>query len=341
MYVKYVINDSSWCLRETNLAVECSKWLIPQLFFHPLPEKFEFQDELDCATEQMYTIPLHWSSRTKCLYIAAHAVVGSICGYEDPDLALFAGTLPAEATMTTNVPYLDGPAYLPAIDVADAADLLTGTYDGWCLSTSLGVDAGVQHNANVFSSYATLPDGLVDFPGNLDKINWILNQQFVGKPAPEECSSLPGGLPDYTYGSVQRAIWTLIDDENSTLSLGPYSRCQVAEILDSAEEYGLFYEPGCKEFVGVVLQPFDGQGLPAQPVIIPVPLPCEPKICCEQTAWGAGKHFKKCRANGAMYFKYCIDKDNKPPCQSKAQGQKAVTAAEQTKIMNPIGIELP
>ncbi len=335
MYVKYVITDSGWCLRETHLAVECSPRLIPQLFFHPIPEKFEFQDELDCATEHMYTIPLRWSSRTKCVYIAAHAVVGSICGYEDPDLALFAGTLPAEATMTTNDPYLDGPAYLPAIDVADADDLLTGTHDGWCLSTSIGITEGVQYNANVFSSYATLPDGLVDFPGNLDKINWILNQQFVGKPT--QCNP---DLPVYTYGSVQRAIWTLIDDENSNLSLGPYSRCQVAEILAGAEEYGFFYEPGCTEFVGVVLQPFDVQGLPAQPVIIPVPLPCEQKICDEQTAWGAGKRFKKFHGNWAMYFKYRIDKDNKPPRKNKARSQKTVTAEEQTKIKNPIGIEL-
>ena len=66
----------------------------------------------------MYTIPLRWSSRTKCVYIAAHAVVGSICGYEDPDLALFAGTLPAEATMTTNDPYLAWPGVFPVIDVA-------------------------------------------------------------------------------------------------------------------------------------------------------------------------------------------------------------------------------
>jgi len=334
IYVKYVINDSSWCLRETNLAVESSKSLLPKISHCPIPDKFEFQDKLDCATEHMYTIPLRWSPGTK-VYIAAHAVVGSICGYEDPDLALFAGTLPAEATMTTNDPYLDGPAYLPAIDVADADDLLTGTHDGWCLSTALRVDAGVQYNANVFSSYATLPDGLVDFPGNLDKINWILNQQFVGKHT--QCNP---DLPVYTYGSVQRAIWSLIDDENSNLSLGPYSRCQVAEILDGAEEYGLFYEPGCKEFVGVVLQPFDGQGLPAQPVIIPVPLPCEPKICSEQTAWGAGNNFKKCDYNGAMYIKYRINKDKKPRYKSKAQGQKTVTAAEQTKIKNPIGIEL-
>jgi hypothetical protein len=336
MYVQYVINDSSWCLLETNLAVECSRWLIPQIFFRPIPEKFEFQDEFDCATEHIYTIPLSWSSRTKRVYIAAHAIVGSICGLEDPDLALFAGMLPAEATMTPNDPYLDGPAYLPATDVADEDDLLTGIYDGWCLSTSLGVDEGVQYNANVFSSY-DFPDGVVDFPENLDKINWILNQQFVGKPT--QCNP---DLPVYTYGSVQRAIWSLIDDENSTLSLGPYSLCQIGEILDGAEEYGLFYEPDCKEFVGVVLQPFDVQHRPAQPVIIPVPLPCEPKICCEQTAWGARKHFKKRRFgnNWAMYFKYRIDGDSKPSSKNIVQSQNTVTANEQKKIKNPAGIEL-
>ena len=169
--------------------------------------------------------------------------------------------------MTTNDPYLGGPAYFPSIDVDAGVDPLTGEYKGWCVSTSIGITEGVLYNANVFSSYdPMLPLGLVDYPENLAKINWILNQQFVGKP-----TSCNPDLPAYTYGSVQRAIWSLIDDVNSAESLGPYSRCQVAEILDGASQ-NEFYEPGCNESVGVLLQPFSPQGLPAQPVIIPVPL---------------------------------------------------------------------
>lgn len=298
VYVKYVMTNPDWCLIETHLAVEKNLADIPQNPGGPIPGQFEFKDPVDCAPEQLYTVPLSWASATQ-VYIAAHAVVQTICGYEDPDLALFAGMLPAEATMIATDPYLGGPAYFPEIAVED--DMLTGTYAGWCVSTALGLQGGVLYNANVFSSYdAMLPDGLVDFPENLDKINWILNQQFVGKPT--QCNP---DLPVYTYGSVQRAIWSLIDDENSDLSLGPYSRCQVAEILDGAEENGSFYEPGCNETIGVLLQPFDGQGLPAQPVIIPVPLPCDQNFC-DETAWGDGTRFRE-RGNWATYFTYVIE----------------------------------
>jgi len=296
VYVKYVITNPDWCMTETHLAVEQNLEDIPQNPGGPIPGQFEYSDELDCAPEHIYTIPFTSGNQ---VYIAAHAAVETVCGYEDPDLALFAGTLPTTATIMTTDPYLNGPAYFPIVNVDASDDPLTGDYEGWCVSTSLGIKAEVPHTANVFSSY-DFPDGLVDFPENIDKINWILNQQFVGKPT--ECNP---DLPVYTYGSVQRAIWSLIDNENSTLSLGPYSLCQITEILDGAEEYGLFYEPGCNEFVGVLLEPFTPTGLPAQPLIIPSPLPCDP-VFCDETAWGDGTRFTD-PGNWATYFTYVIE----------------------------------
>ena len=334
IYVKYVITDADWCLIETHLAVEQNFADIPvNSKGNPIPGAFEYGETMDCLAERLYTIPLSWDAGIQ-LYIAAHAVVQTIVGYEDPDLAAFAGMLPAQANMIATDPFLGGPAYFPAINVDAGDDPLTGAYTGWCVSTSIRIKRGVLYNANVFSSYdPMLPAGLVDFPGNLEKINWILNQNFVGKP-----TSCNLSLPTYTYGSVQRAIWTLIDDVNSTLSLGPYSKCQVAEILAGANQYGLYYEPDCNEFVGVLLQPFTPQGLPAQPVIIPVPLPCEP-ILDDETAWafGDGQRFIE-QGNWGTYFTYNIGQEiglymMETPVPEKIKEPK--------KPKNPRGIELP
>lgn len=334
MYVKYVITDPDWCMSETHLAVEKKLSRIPRTPFkkNPIPGLFTYKDEdMGCASEKLYTIPLPlcWRPGTR-VYIAAHAVVKKICGYEEPDLVELASNLPQNADMSVTDPYLDGPAYFPSVMV-DAEDPLNGDYKGWCISTSIGIDAGVMYNADVYSSYDSSAGGLVDFPENLQKINWILNQDFVGKPT--DCSSV---LKSYTYGSVQRAIWSLIDDENSDLSLGPYSRCQVAEIVARAEQEGAYFEPECNEYVGVILAPFLNSE-PAQPVIIPVPLTCGPLYCPEdETAWGKGCRFTK-KGNWGMYFKYVIGKPGNG-IPAAAASARQVTPDE-NRVMSPEGVE--
>jgi hypothetical protein len=296
VYVKYVITNDDWCITMTHLAVEENLNDIPQTKAGPIPGLFDYSGNHECETEILYTVPLPLENQ---VYIAAHAVVASICGEEDPDLDGFCETLTASATLVTTDPFEGGPAYFPNIDVDAGADPLTGDYKGWCVSTSLSITEGVLHNANVYCSYDYV-DGLVDYPENLDLINWILNQDFVYKP-----TSCNPALPTYTYGSVQRAIWSLIDDENSTLSLGSYSLCQIEEIIEAAFINGEGFMPDCGDFVGVLLEPFTPEGLPAQPVIIPVPLPCDP-IFCDETAWGDGTSFVDKKGKWATYITYSI-----------------------------------
>ena len=90
-----------------------------------------------------------------------------------------------------------------------AAAALTGVYEGWCIDTDRLISDNTNYTAKVYSSYEPLPAGLVEHPENLDLVNWIINQNYVGKPA-------GGSLGNYTYGDVQLAIWTLIEDQVST-----------------------------------------------------------------------------------------------------------------------------
>ncbi len=73
LYVQYVVN-APWCLTETHLHVADDLGLIPQTRkSNPIPGLFDCNDEHECVTEFLYTIPLNsWSAETQ-LYIAAHA----------------------------------------------------------------------------------------------------------------------------------------------------------------------------------------------------------------------------------------------------------------------------
>jgi hypothetical protein len=76
LYVKYLITEPGVCLSETHLHVAgIGDDPIPQTKKgNPIPGKFDYQAEHNCATSHTYQIPLTWSSGDS-LSIAAHAVV--------------------------------------------------------------------------------------------------------------------------------------------------------------------------------------------------------------------------------------------------------------------------
>jgi hypothetical protein len=299
LYLKYVITDTEWCITETHLQVATALDDIPQKNGNPIPGKFEENDEHDCVTEVLYTYNLSdrgWNIYDD-LFIAAHAVVQSFVGYEDPNLGNFAAALPAQVTMSVQYPQGGGPAYFPVTTVT--GDPLTGTYEGWCIDTDHVIYQNTNYTANVYSSYEELPAGLVEFPENLDLVNWIINQGFVGQPS-------PGCSGSYTYGDVQRAIWALIEDGQSTSGLGSWSQCRVDEILAAAGTNGESFVPGCDDYVAVILQPVNTNVQVitiAQVTFASVGVPCTPLFQYE-TAWGAGSDFPG--KNWATYLEYTV-----------------------------------
>ena len=73
MTVKYVIDDSDWCITETHLAIEQLLADIPQTKKNnPIPGKFEFNDSWNCVPDVTYTKDV---SDETMYYVAAHAVV--------------------------------------------------------------------------------------------------------------------------------------------------------------------------------------------------------------------------------------------------------------------------
>ncbi|MFX0168913.1 MAG: hypothetical protein ACFE89_06070 [Candidatus Hodarchaeota archaeon] len=294
LYVKYEVVDP-WCITETHLHIATSPDLIPQRRGNPIPGHFMYNDEWDpCITEHTYMISLTWPSYSD-LFIAAHAVVQRLIGYEPPSLDEFSDVLPDTVTMSVQYPYAGGPAYFPVTTVE--GDPLTGSYEGWCADTDHVINQNTWYTANVFSSYEELPLSLIEYPENLDLVNWILNQAYVGQPSP-----FSSGI--YTYGDVQRAIWALIEDGQSTAGLDAWSQTRVDEILTDAQANGEDFEPGCGDSIAVILAPVTGeQVLVAQVTFIDVGLECTP-IYQTETAWGDGLDFLG--KNWATYIPYTV-----------------------------------
>jgi hypothetical protein len=190
-----VDDGNDWFLTETHLYVGVT----PPTKSAPgqLGHKHEDLDYVKTDTyEFTYAAP-----PTDCVYFAAHAVVERVVGYEFVPGDLELG-LPDQVQMKVAYPYGGASSYF--FTTVAGGTILDGTYGGWCIDTANTIGNNTWYTANVYSSLEEIPGGTVDYPENLDKVNWILNQGFVGTAS--GCGDL------YTYGDVQRAIWALIDD---------------------------------------------------------------------------------------------------------------------------------
>jgi len=118
-------------------------------------------------------------------------------------------------------------------------------------------------------------------PENLDLINWIINQDFVGQ--------------GYSAFAVQSAIWSLLLNDYEAVG-------GAATIAAAAQANGEGFMPGCNQFVGIILLPRYGE-VWYQPVLIPRPVPCYEMG--DETVWAKGKGFPG--SNWSMYFCYTVD----------------------------------
>ena len=186
------------------------------------------------------------------------------------DTEKLAAALPASASMkVAGNGTADADSYFPTVTLGGAG-VLNGTYDGWCVDVDHTISQNTSYTTAVYSSYEALPAGIVEKPYNFDLVNWIMNQDFVYKNA-------GGTLGNYTYGDIQRAIWTLIDDNLSTSGLGTYSQARVNQIVSLAVANGEGYVPKCNGVVAIILQPTGGtvQVIGVQGVLIPLVGHCE------------------------------------------------------------------
>jgi len=294
LYVDYDITDPEWCMTKTHVAV-AEDWMdLPQTKKHsPIPGKFEFTNDHDCVTEFKYVIPMAGFTVGADLAIAVHANVEIPGGLDGVEFFL-----PETVTMSVAYPYAGGPSYFKTT-IADGAMFDQNPYKGWCIDVDNTIAQNTVYTMDVFSSYEILPPNTVAFPENLDLVNYILNQGFVDQPS--ACGDV------YTYGDVQRAIWTLVDP-NSTSGLKSWSQCRVDEIIAAARLDGEGYEPGCDDVIAIILKSpgNNTQNTIVQTTIAELGVPCETR---SETAWAEGTPFNgpptlfKNR-DWAMWFEY-------------------------------------
>jgi hypothetical protein len=300
LYVLYEITEPGWALTETHLHIsETGQAAIPQKKGNPIPGQFDYAtpdagDSTYALFQILIDAPAVMSSNGKKVLIPAHDWTGALLtiaahGVVEQwgcDPASLEALLPEAAILmvTKAVDESEDPepdlAYFSEvlIESLPSPTVLDGSYIGWCVDIDSAISSGYPYVSGVFSTYGTIPGGLMDTPENLPLVNYILNQDLVGQPS--GCDGV------YTYGDVQQAIWFLLENGRSgypqyAYSLGPWLQCRVDEILADAIANGQDFVPGCGECAGVIIIPDQPVEDPRQAVLVML---CGPGG--DETVWG-------------------------------------------------------
>lgn len=272
--VRFSITNAGWMITETHVYLGENP---PK---KAAPGSFPFQHSGLYANTDEYS-SAEIGEIGGCQYAAVHAVVEKDC-VETADLEAVSelvttandlGTAKVTATYTG----ASGDSYWSML-VSGANDL-DGSYPAWCVDKSNGLASGSTCDAELYSSYDSLPDFIKARlnPAQLDMVNYILNQEWT-------CDAL----------EVQNALWAalgqLTDEEFTQLSPCAQS------IYNEAFGASTGYVPPCGGVVGIIIAPncanSIGQILIGQITAIELDV-TECVIdteCGEETAWGLADH---------------------------------------------------
>ena len=288
LYVDYEIDTDlpdTWCITKTHIAVGLTEADIPQTKKgNPVPGSFEFTGVYDlCETSIPIVIPMEveWMTAGTDLAVAVHAdveVPGGLEGVEYflPDtvsLRVQWGAVSYFGAYITNGGILDNdPPNVP--------------YVSWCVDIARHISLGHTYDLmDVYSSYEDLPTGTVDYPWNMDSVNWLINYMNVDA----EVTGTDGALYTVNKRDVAYAIWELTDDSYYR-GWGTYRAPLVAAMVDAALTDGDGFEPGCNDKIAIIFSNIDAklQSTVIQTTFAELGVPCEART---ETAWGGDWDF--------------------------------------------------
>jgi hypothetical protein len=305
-------DNSETLLYLTHIAAGCSSDHIPQTKNNgPKPGRFAASLTYETGASSGYSmIPKPKDCGDCNVVVAFHAEVKKIGGVDFLNSAL-----PAQVQYSVTTDHGSGAEssyFNTAFNTGPLADLVL---DGYCLDIGHGISLNRLYNGWAVNAYdeESIEDLAthIDDPSRLSCVSWLINNyapgdsiqaDFRGGSIPPYCPrDFPNDLtkqdiegyltlfgdgtdevkePALTSGTIQRAIWYIIDDSQFNPSAhDDRLACYLAYLsLLSCD-----FVPGCDDLVPIVLvSDVDAQTTFAQTTFVSLNVPCE---SLEETAW--------------------------------------------------------
>lgn len=153
-------------------------------------------------------------------------------------------------------------------------------FDGYCVDWGhlISTNGGKEYTgwAHSYQDTAALVGTNIEYPENMDLVAWAINTYRPGSTFTELVN---GAVQTYTMtsGTLQRAIWYIVGDDNGSGGLGWYNNNWALHIAAQAQGHE-GYMPGNGGYIPIVLIPDNGE---VQHVIIEatcekLQIPCDP-----------------------------------------------------------------
>ena len=194
-------------------------------------------------------------------------------------------------------------------DIASVPEALQGEcFNGYCVDAENYITTGHEYNGIAYSYFGTewttqaaRTIGNIDKPWNMPNVAYCINKWTIGNFYNGGSTELSGctyngatcGFPNENYqlssGTIQRAIWGLVDDRGvaggcsgTGCSLGANSMDWAQAIANECLENGNNFEPECGDKVPIVVVITDAHGNPinkqnqyVQTTFAELGIPCE------------------------------------------------------------------
>ena len=281
LYISYDA-DTDWFIDAVHVAVGFDVSELPQTKNNnPKIGNFAYAASYELSDGADLTVPLSEIGFVSgdTIAVAAHAEVRYLTGYQ-ADL----DSLALADSVSFSVAYPGGDSYFNTTISGE------GTFDGFCVDLDHYITPGATYTATPVSSYDPYAALLVDQADNLDLVNYIINQDYIGEWGA-------------SYREIQRAIWNVIDDLSSDIG---GSDTLVDEIVEDALANGEGFIPGVDQRVAVLLEPpLNSAGQFAYQVTFAAyDVPSSP-VYTGETGWADGYDFGG--KSWAMAFDYTLD----------------------------------
>jgi len=206
LWVTYLITDYDWTITEANFGWQETP------FPYAIPGKL--QRVFDHLTTQALQFKIPRTEVHSDLYFAAHAVVKSTtpCSAGTKHLTPNQRNNPHLPSYTSFRAYQGGSRAMFRLELEGAPPFNRNGFNGWCLDRQRKVRTGQTYDARVITDWDELA-GIVDHPENIHYVEWIMEQNFVGREI--VCGKI------VTRRHVQLAIWNLLDDPKKPMTCVP------------------------------------------------------------------------------------------------------------------------
>lgn len=296
--VAYYVTDVNWSISKTNVHVAGSKAGIPSQSGNCNVNSFDYinnHDFLDTVIIDSIDV-----TGLTDIYVAANAAVKETVGCE-MSIDSINASVPNQVFMRLTLTVTPNYFTMLVYDF-QGSPIYSGQFVGNCVDLENPIQPGVNYYPYAVSTYSSdtaLLSCIIDKPGNLDIVNYIINQPYKQ-------------TLNATGKEIQAAIWTLIDDDtpvNGAVGI-TWNQTIVNQIIADAIVNGEGYVPQCNEYFAVLLDQGctnNNSNVTVQQSIFWLPVKTVPGAQRTTTgecsnAWAKGDKF----ANGGwgMFFKF-------------------------------------